>query len=76
MFPHNTDAGRAYSGPMKRIINWSYDRGTWQYDVLCLLILMFIFLTPKAWFVQVATLATQTAATVVEEGDCGCELPQ
>jgi hypothetical protein len=51
---------------MKGIINWNYERGTWQYDVLCLLIIAFIFLTPKAWFVEVATIATQTAATVVE----------
>ena len=25
-------------------------RGTWQYDIFCLLIIAFIFLTPKAWF--------------------------
>lgn len=29
---------------------WSYSRKTWQYDVLCALILVFIFLTPKSWF--------------------------
>jgi hypothetical protein len=29
---------------------WSYSRKTWQYDVLCALILAFIFLTPKSWF--------------------------
>lgn len=36
----------------KRIILWSYGRTTWQYDVLCALILAFIFLTPKSWFVE------------------------
>ena len=36
----------------KRIILWSYGRTTWQYDVLCVLILAFIFLTPKTWFVE------------------------
>ncbi len=35
---------------VKRIILWSYERTTWQYDVLCVLILAFIFLTPKTWF--------------------------
>jgi hypothetical protein len=31
-------------------IFWVYERGTWQYDVICALILAFIFLTPRAWF--------------------------
>lgn len=35
---------------IKRIVFWSYGRTTWQYDVLCALILAFIFLTPKGWF--------------------------
>jgi hypothetical protein len=29
---------------------WEYARNTWQWDVLCVLILVFIFLTPKSWF--------------------------
>ncbi len=35
---------------IKAVILWSYARNTWQYDVLCVLILAFIFLTPKSWF--------------------------
>jgi hypothetical protein len=35
---------------LKRIFFWRYSRTTWQYDVLCVLILVFIFLTPKSWF--------------------------
>ncbi len=35
---------------IKRIFFWSYARNTWQWDVLCALILAFIFLTPKSWF--------------------------
>jgi hypothetical protein len=34
----------------KKVILWSYGRTTWQYDVLCVLILAFVFLTPKSWF--------------------------
>jgi hypothetical protein len=34
----------------KKVILWSYGRTTWQYDVLCVLILAFVFLTPKGWF--------------------------
>lgn len=34
----------------KAMLLWGYARNTWQYDVLCALILAFIFLTPKSWF--------------------------
>lgn len=37
-------------GRLKAIILWGFARNTWQYDILCLLILSFIFLTPKQWF--------------------------
>ncbi len=29
---------------------WTYERGTWQYDVMVILILVFIFATPREWF--------------------------
>jgi len=29
---------------------WTYERGSWQYDVMVILILAFIFLTPRHWF--------------------------
>jgi hypothetical protein len=35
---------------VKKIFFWNYARNTWQYDVLCALILAFIFLTPQSWF--------------------------
>ena len=35
---------------IKRIVFWTYARGSWQYDILCIVILCFIFLTPKAVF--------------------------
>ena len=35
---------------LKKIFFWSYGRSTWQYDILCALILAFIFLTPARWF--------------------------
>lgn len=34
----------------KNFILWRYGRTTWQYDVVCVLILAFIFLTPRSWF--------------------------
>lgn len=33
-----------------RVIFWAYRRGSWQYDILCALILAFIFLTPRGLF--------------------------
>ncbi len=35
---------------LKNIFFWGYARSTWQYDVLCALILAFVFLTPRNWF--------------------------
>jgi hypothetical protein len=35
---------------IKNVILWNYGRTAWQYDVLVILILAFIFLTPKNWF--------------------------
>lgn len=35
---------------LKNIILWRHGRTTWQYDVMCVAILAFIFLTPKHWF--------------------------
>ena len=33
-----------------RMFFWSYERGTWQYDVAVILILVFVLLTPRRWF--------------------------
>jgi hypothetical protein len=38
------------SSTARKIVFWTYPRTSWQWDVLCLLILVFIFLTPKGWF--------------------------
>jgi hypothetical protein len=35
---------------LSRTFFWSYERGTWQYDVAVILILVFSLLTPRAWF--------------------------
>jgi hypothetical protein len=35
---------------IKRIVLWDFARASWQWDVLCILIMCFIFLTPKSWF--------------------------
>ena len=35
---------------IRNVLLWSYDRGSWQYDVLCLLIVAAIFLIPGKYF--------------------------
>lgn len=54
---------------LKDIILWKYERASWQWDVLCLLILVFIFLTPKPWFEKREKLATQTSRLIVKARD-------
>ena len=41
---------------IKHTLFWAYERGTWQYDLLCLAILAFIFLSPRGWFNDRPTL--------------------
>jgi hypothetical protein len=52
---------------IKKFVLWNYERGTWQYDVFCLLIIAFIFLTPKTWFEKREKLATHTAHLIVKD---------
>ncbi len=54
---------------LRDIVLWKYERASWQWDVLCLLIVMFIFLTPKAWFDRPDRLATQNARLTVKQQD-------
>ncbi|HEV2491633.1 MAG TPA: hypothetical protein VG204_01020 [Terriglobia bacterium] len=41
---------------LSRTIFWSYERGSWQYDIICAVILAFIFFTPRSWFQDRPTL--------------------
>ncbi|HEY0657991.1 MAG TPA: hypothetical protein VGD05_05940 [Pyrinomonadaceae bacterium] len=58
---------------MKDIILWKYERASWQWDILCLLILVFIFATPKTWFDKREKLATQTSRLIVKAQDFSLE---
>lgn len=31
-------------------IFWSYERGSWPYDVMVVVIVMFVLITPRSWF--------------------------
>ena len=41
---------------VSRAVFWSYERGSWQYDIICAVILAFIFLTPRTWIRDQPTL--------------------
>ncbi|HEV8593650.1 MAG TPA: hypothetical protein VGQ55_16205 [Pyrinomonadaceae bacterium] len=54
---------------LKKLILWSYSRETSVYVIFCLLIVAFIFLTPKEWFDKREKLATQTSRLIVQQKD-------
>ncbi|MBO0722017.1 MAG: hypothetical protein J2P31_04710 [Blastocatellia bacterium] len=35
---------------VKNVLLWSHERGSWQYDILCLLIVAIIFIIPSRFF--------------------------
>ncbi len=41
---------RAFWHALRPAVFWRYPRGSWQYDVMVGLILVFVFATPRAWF--------------------------
>ena len=49
------------------VVFWTYPRGTWQYDILCILILAFIFLTPRTLFDGSPSSETQKPEKIQEE---------
>jgi len=64
--PPNVEAQQHVSTPsmvgskiklvVTRSIFWAYERGSWQYDVICIVILAFIFFSPRSWFNDRPTL--------------------
>ena len=49
-----------------RIFFWSYERGSWQYDLAVIAILIFVLLTPGRWFHDQPTRTVPSAAAHVE----------
>ncbi len=54
---------------LKKFVLWSYSRETSVYVIFCLLIVAFIFLTPKEWFNRKDSFATQTSRLIVKQSD-------
>ena len=51
---------------LSRTFFWSYERGTWQYDVAVVLILIFVLLTPPRWFRDQPEVGKPTSAEQVQ----------
>lgn len=49
---------------IRNVILWSYGRGTWQYDALCLLIVLTVFLVPSSYFGDRDRVKQQSANAV------------
>jgi hypothetical protein len=35
---------------LKRLILWDYERATWPYDIICVIVAVFIAFAPRQWF--------------------------
>ncbi|MDR1728901.1 MAG: hypothetical protein LBT74_13430 [Acidobacteriota bacterium] len=53
-----------------KFLIWSHNRGTVPYDIICILILAFIFLTPRGCFVRGKAEHSKPAAHHID-GDAG-----
>jgi hypothetical protein len=65
---------RSFWRGVGRIIFWSYERGTWPYDVMVVVILLFVLVTPRKWFhdeLQTSALASATVRVISEDPDSG-----
>jgi len=51
---------------VSRIFYWSYERGSWQYDLAVIAILVFVLLTPERWFRDQPTRGMPSASAQVE----------
>ncbi len=59
---------------LKKVLFWSYGRGSWQYDVMCVLILAFIFFGPNTVFHNHRSATADAAASkpiVITAGELG-----
>jgi hypothetical protein len=47
---------------IKRTVFWSYERGTWQYDLLVGGIILFVLFSPRPWFNDKAQVTSSVGA--------------
>jgi len=51
---------------LARTFFWSYERGTWQYDLAVIVILIFVLATPPRWFHDEPQVGLPSNAAQVE----------
>ena len=61
---------RKFLRAVKSTILWSYERGSWPYDFMVVLIVLFVLVTPRRWFHDGPQNASDAAASgIVLESD-------
>jgi len=51
---------------LSRTFFWSYERGSWQYNVAVILIVLFVLVTPRKWFRDQPQVGLPANASQVE----------
>jgi len=56
---------------IQRTVFWSYERGTWPYDILVGAIVLFVFFSPRSWFNDQAqvTPTSQVGQVLLQQTD-------
>jgi hypothetical protein len=59
-----------------RTLFWSYERGSWPYDVMVVVIVLFVLLTPRGWFhdqPRSASPSSSGVSFVTEDANSGTQ---
>jgi hypothetical protein len=72
--PSFTEMRKLWRGIVNTVF-WSYERGSWPYDVLVALILIFLLATPRRWFKDGPrpTVPASSQVQLISENDSGSE---
>jgi len=54
---------------LMRTVFWSFERGTWPYDIAVIVIVIFVLLSPRSWFHDQPPLGPASDAGMVELRD-------
>ncbi len=49
-----------------RVVFWSYERGSWPYDVMVVAIVLFVLLSPRSWFNDQPQMGVPTSGAQVK----------
>ncbi len=55
---------RSFWSGVGRVVFWSYERGSWPYDVMVVAILLFVLVTPRKWFHDEQQMTVLASAAV------------